>query len=97
MSEAFVTVVGTHFRGSEAKQAVNALVVGETDFQFEREPDNEYDANAIQVIHAGEFIGYLARANNHNLAAALDAGAEFTARMIDWEGRKPVLQISWDG
>lgn len=96
MSEAFVTVVGTHFRRSEAKQAVNALVVGETDFQFEREPENEYDANAIQVIHAGEFIGYLARASNHNIAGAMDEGATLSARMIDWEGRKPVLHLTWD-
>lgn len=96
MSEAYVTLVGTHFRGSEAKQIVNALAVGDTAFTFEREPDNEYDANAIQVYHSGEHVGYLARASNHNIAGAMDEGATLSARMIDWEGRKPVLHLTWD-
>lgn len=95
MNEAFVPVVGTHFRGSDAKRIVNGMTTGFTDFTFEREPDNEYDSNAIKVIVDNEHIGYLARANNVNLAEAMDHGAVLSAEVIDFESRKPVLHIRW--
>lgn len=94
--EAFVTLVGTHFRGSDAKRIVNALQLGDDGFTFEREPYNEYDPLAIKVIHSGEHVGYLARASNHNIAAAMDQGCTLYAHMIDREGLKPVLHLVWD-
>jgi len=95
MAEAFAPLVGTHFRGSEAKHLVNALAPGDTNFQFEREPDNEYDSNAIRVLIEGEHVGYLARVNNNSVARAMDEGAAISATVIDFEGRKPVLHLVW--
>lgn len=96
MPQAYINLVGTHFRDSEAKRLVNALVVGDDNFTFEREPDNEYDPNAIKVLVDDVHVGYLARANNHSLAEDMDNGAEPTARLIDHDGRKPVLLVEWD-
>lgn len=95
--EVFSTIVGTHFRDSDAKRAVNDLTHGETDFRLEREPDNEYDPLAIKVLYGDDelFIGYLAKANNATIATALDDGEEPNVQVVDFEGRKPVVKVSW--
>jgi hypothetical protein len=95
MAEAYVTVVGTHFRSSEAKTIVNALAIGDTGFTFEAEPDNEYDPNAVKVFVSSEHIGYLSRQNNSQLAQLAQSGAALSASVIDFEGRKPVLHVTW--
>ncbi len=100
--DCFSTIVGTSFRDSEAKRAVNERIsLGETHFELEREPTNEYDPLAIKVIFLEpddgrqNFIGYLARGNNAAIAHALDDGAEPSVTVIDFEGRKPVVKVSW--
>jgi hypothetical protein len=94
--QAYCTLVGTHFRGSEAKRIVNALTPGPFACTFEREPDNEHDENAVAVYFEDEHIGYISRNNNEAVAQALDLGAEITAEIVDFEGRKPVMQLSWE-
>lgn len=55
--------------------------------RLEREPQNPYDANAIQVIFNKEgedyLIGYIPRSENSKLVAFLDAGWDdlFTCRI----------------
>ena len=53
------------------------LKIGQT-LRLEREPENPYDANAVQVIFNkdGEdfLLGYIPRNENSNLVAFLDAG-----------------------
>jgi hypothetical protein len=95
MPEAFTTVVGTHFRSSDAKRIVNDLTPGRSGFEFEAEPTNEYDPNAVKVLCQGEHIGYLSRGNNSGIATALADGAALVAEVIDFEGRKPVLHVKW--
>lgn len=62
------------------------LKIGQT-LRLEREPENPYDANAIQVIfnRDGEdfLLGYIPRCENAKLVAFLDAGWEelFTCRI----------------
>ena len=55
----------------------NDLKMGQT-LRLEREPQNPYDANAIQVIFNkdGEdyLLGYIPRSENSKLVAFLDAG-----------------------
>lgn len=46
-----------------------------------REPDNRHDAHAIRVEWRGHKLGYVPRANNRALAAALDAGDRLVARI----------------
>lgn len=92
--EIFADIVGTHFRGSEAKRICNSLDIGD-EVQLEREPDNSYDANAVAVYAEGEHIGYIPAANNLQLALALDDEREAVATVIGWNGNKPTLKIEW--
>lgn len=46
-----------------------------------REPDNRHDANAIRVEWNGRQLGYVPRAENRALAAAMDRGDAVEARV----------------
>lgn len=46
-----------------------------------REPDNTHDANAVRVEWRGQKLGYLPRAENAAVAAAMDAGEAVDARI----------------
>lgn len=100
----FSEIVGVHFRPAEAKQAHNALQIGEQ-VELEAEPDNAYDPNAVKVMvdigHGDsgpimEHIGYVARVNNYEIADYLnDGGTEYTATVNRKEGNKFVLLIDF--
>ena len=46
-----------------------------------READNPHDANAIRVEWRGQKLGYLPRAENRTVAAAMDRGEAIDARV----------------
>ena len=46
-----------------------------------REPDNRHDRNAIRVEWRGRKLGYVPRAENRVIAAAMDAGDRLSARV----------------
>ncbi|TRZ99390.1 MAG: HIRAN protein [Rhodocyclaceae bacterium] len=46
-----------------------------------REGDNLHDANAVRIEWRGQKLGYLPRAENRSVAAALDAGEAVDARI----------------
>lgn len=46
-----------------------------------READNPYDKNAVRVEWRGAKLGYLPRAENRAVAAAIDAGERVDARI----------------
>ena len=46
-----------------------------------READNRHDRNAIRVEWRGRKLGYVPRAENRVIAAALDAGDRLSARV----------------
>lgn len=46
-----------------------------------READNRHDKNAIRVEWRGHKLGYVPRAENRALAAAIDAGERVVARI----------------
>lgn len=92
--EIFADIVGTHFRGSEAKQIVNNLDEGDT-VDLVREPDNKYDANAVACYVDDVHVGYIPAANNLELALALDDYEEVVAEVIGFNGSKPTLMIRW--
>lgn len=46
-----------------------------------RESDNTHDANAVRVEWQGQKLGYLPRAQNQAVAAAMDAGERVDARI----------------
>ena len=46
-----------------------------------REPENPHDGNAIRVEWRGQKLGYLPRAENRSVAAAMDRGEPVDARI----------------
>lgn len=48
---------------------------------LKREPENRHDANAIRVEWNGNQLGYVPRAENRALAAAMDRGERVEARV----------------
>ena len=46
-----------------------------------REPDNRHDRNAIRVEWRGHKLGYVPRAENRAVAAAMDQGDKLVARI----------------
>lgn len=74
-----VQLVGMHFRGQHAKEYAAALQPGDT-LLLEREPDNEYDENAIKVLTPGDDGFHLAYVNKETaawLAPEMDEGKTF--------------------
>jgi hypothetical protein len=53
-----VAVVGMHFRGAAAKEAVSLFDLS-TELTLEPEPENKYDGNALAVYFGDLHIGYI--------------------------------------
>lgn len=75
----FLTVLaGANFRTSADRGALAQAYAGLSCFLV-REPDNQYDSNAVKVIlpydNVEHFIGYVARADNYDIARLLDAAS----------------------
>lgn len=68
-------LVGVTFEG---RQAVISLLKGDEQLSCRREPENEYDKNAVavDVLTGGEWlpIGYIAKDKNQEIASSMDAG-----------------------
>ncbi|MCL2075570.1 MAG: HIRAN domain-containing protein [Betaproteobacteria bacterium] len=54
-----------------------------------REPDNQYDANAVRVEWQGEMLGYVPRRENRAVAAAMDRGELLDGRIIRFNPDDP--------
>ena len=53
-----------------------------------READNEHDGNTVRVEWRGQKLGYLPRAQNRAVAAALDSGQAVDARIAKFRQRR---------
>lgn len=53
-----------------------------------REPDNRHDARAIRVEWRGQKLGYVPRAQNAIISAAMDRGDKLTARVSSLSDKK---------
>lgn len=60
-----------------------------------REPENPHDSQAIRIEWRGEKVGYVPRPDNAELAAQIDAGATFAARIGDFVAQAPLWQRLW--
>lgn len=95
-------VVGSGFRGIEAITTLRRMEVG-SHVRLVREPQNQFDSRAIQVWYLGVHVGYIPRAVNPQIAAAMDRGAEPIAEVeiapaVNRRNRidiEPVLTITW--
>ena len=62
-----------------------------------REPGNRHDRNAIRVEWRGQKLGYVPRAENRVIAAALDAGDPLSARVSSVSDNKnPWLRVAFE-
>lgn len=50
---------------------------------LEREPDNQYDANAIKVLVDGIHLGYIPATSALGLAPVMDNGVNIGAEMVE--------------
>lgn len=92
------TLAGANFRPKEAKEIVRDLAKNQA-VTLQPEPYNEYDSNAIKILCLGEFIGYVARANNVELSQAFEANADlkYVAKVYACDGGlKPIIAIDYD-
>jgi hypothetical protein len=91
-----VRLVGTHFRGLDAKAVVSAFERG-TRVGLEREPENEYDGNAVKVLYGPEpsiHVGYVDRDVAAYLAPLMDDGTAFSAKVVDFvQGSRVVYPL----
>ncbi len=94
-------VVGIKHRPREALDAVRQMKAGDR-VRLVREPDNQYDRNAVQVWFLAVHIGYVPKVANPRIAAAMDAGIAPEA-VVDvspilrgnWIDREPRILVSW--
>lgn len=89
----FAQLMGSAFRPAEVRQHLLTLPVG-TPLQLLREPENQFDANAIQVLDDAIFLGHLERQTAAELAPRMDEGEHFSAliKRVD-DPKKPLLEI----
>lgn len=57
-----------------------------------READNAHDANAVRIEWRGQKLGYLPRAENRSVAAAMDGGEAVDARIAKLRQHKSPWQ-----
>lgn len=73
---------GMHYRGDHAKQFVATILEPGMKLELERDPDNEYDRNAIKVLVPSEegeswHLGYVGAETAAWLAPWMDDGISY--------------------
>lgn len=65
------------------------LTTKETELSLKREPENEYDTFAVQVLYKEQKLGYIPKSKNQTIARLMDAGKQFYAKIVgkEWEGK----------
>lgn len=86
-------MVGAHFRPQEAKDIIKSLEVGDV-LTLRRDPENAYDNFAVACDYQDEFLGFIPKEHNFEIATALDNGAEITAEIVAFANSlRPTLEI----
>ena len=74
-----VRIVGMHFRSAEMVEYASALQGGE-ELSLEREPENQFDQNAIKVLtDGGAHLGYIERGQAAWISGHMEEGANYVA------------------
>ena len=85
---------GTRYYSEEAKAIVLDLKVGDDSLTLVREPENQYDENAIKVMKGDIQLGHVAKEVAAELAPLMDAGMEFRNEVFGYYNpMTPVLFI----
>jgi hypothetical protein len=65
-----------------------------------RDPKNPHDQNAIKLLKNGDFLGFVAKADNPSIAEAMDKGHQITVRVMavddndPWKGVKILITVA---
>ena len=91
----FQTILaGANFRPAEARDVCKSIDLGE-ELTLIPDPENEYDSFAVQVHAYGHFIGFIPKADNAAVFAALARGEEVGCEVVGaMSGLKPILEIT---
>jgi len=78
-------VAGTSFLN--LKEIEPQMIVSSI-FELKREQDNKFDKKAVAIHFNNNKIGYIPKEKNDVIANLMDAGKQFSAKLIskDWEG-----------
>lgn len=92
--EIYTTLAGLNFRPVSAKEAVDNLTIGD-EVTLVREPENPYDANAVQVHAGDEFIGFIPKVDNLEIAEHLANGGPYKCEVVSFLAtRKPGFKVT---
>jgi hypothetical protein len=69
------------FRYHRGPGILSQMEIGEP-LTLVAEPENEYDARAVRIEHAGRKIGYIPRHRNHTIARLLAQQARLSAQVV---------------
>ncbi len=94
MPSIYTTLAGANFRPSEARARCKELAIGEI-LSLETDPENEHDSSAVKVIADEHFIGFIPKADNSAIFAALERGEDLICEVVGFESSiKPMLEIT---
>ena len=71
-------LAGVTFEGRQ--QTIKKFAFPKSNYELVRQPDNEYDENAILVTASGHDIGYLPKYLSAELAPIIDAGQKLNVQ-----------------
>lgn len=94
MPKGIYPIIGMRHRGVEAERIVRSLARDEA-LVLERDPENQYDPNAVKVIARGEHVGFVPKALAALLAKDMDASgaSQLTAKFAFDSARAPSAVI----
>jgi hypothetical protein len=101
MTQVATVIVGTKFKGLHALQALDQMRAGD-EVVLVRDPNNKYDAYAIECHYLGQNLGFVPKTNNTPIAKAIDGGVKAIATVTE-PGRveagrikaEPKILIRW--
>jgi single-stranded-DNA-specific exonuclease len=82
-SQFHTKLVGVSFEGRQ--DTIAGLQVG-TDLTLRRQPDNEFDSNALAIYYGALQLGFVRKEIAKHLAPLIDAGARYRARIESLTG-----------
>ena len=101
MTQVATVIVGTKFKGMHALQAIDQMRAGE-EIVLIRDPNNRFDAYAIECHYLGQNVGFVPKQANAPIAKAIDGGVKPVATITE-PGRvegdrvkvEPQILIRW--
>lgn len=88
------TLAGCNFRPAPARDICKALNIGDQ-LALKPDPDNEYDSNAVKVLADDVFIGFVPKADNGAIFAALNRDESVQCEVVGFASSiKPLLEIT---